>query len=324
MYAQQIKLHTIEIDIINYSGLFSNENGVQPAIVDPIRGKLLQDKLQAFIDRPSWLRVLKFMDVPTHPAIEVTALFGAFLSFFAFVSTRFCTTSVFVILWTLFFSLVDIVKDFHHQSDDLLLEAGLVVILLSPVWSKKYGIADNVMMMLMRWVLFRFLFTSGAVKLASGCPHWWSLNAIKHHMLTLPLPTNMAFYSYYLSDGWLKLTTIYVQLSELLIVWLFFAPIRSLRILAFYWLLFLQLTIIATGNYGYLNFMIIAMLFSLLDDAHFTSSFKEKGVSFRSMFAFVATISFLFFIIIVTMRFYQITWTDGQLDAQICKSVCLF
>lgn len=276
-------------------------------------------RLASFIDRPSWIRVLKFIDVPTHPAIEITALFGVVLSFFAFVTSRFCTTVVFTLLWTFFYSLVDVVKDFHHQSDDLLLEAGLVVILLSPMWSKKYGVADNVMMMLMRWVLFRFLFTSGAVKLASGCPHWWSLTAIKHHMLTLPLPTSMAFYSYYLSDGWLKITTIYVQLSELLVVWLFFAPVRSLRILAFYWFLFLQITIIATGNYGYIHYMIIAMLFSLLDDAHFTWS-KEKGVTFRKIFSFVATITFFFFIIIITMRFYQISYTDGQLDAKICKS----
>jgi hypothetical protein len=297
--------------------LFSGENGVQPAIVEPIRGKLIHEKFQSFIEQPSWIRLLKLMSVPTYPAIEITALTGVILSFFAFVTTRLCITPIFAMLWTLFFSLVGIVKNFHHQSDDLLLEAGLVVILLSPMWGRKHGISDNVMIMLMRWVLFRFLFTSGAVKLASGCPHWWSLNAIKHHMLTLPLPTNMAFYSYYLSDGWLKLTTIYVQLSELLVVWLFFAPIRSLRILAFYWFLFLQLTIIATGNYGYLNFMIIAMLFSLLDDGHFKSSKKDEGASFRKIFSFVAVTSFLFFVVIITMRFYQISWEDGKLDAKI-------
>jgi hypothetical protein len=298
--------------------LFSSENGVQPAIIEPIRGKMLHDKLLSFVDRPSWLRVLKYLQIPTYPAIEITALTGAFLSFFAFVSTRFCVTPIFAMLWTLFFSLVDITKDFHHQSDDLLLEAGIVIILLSPMWGRKYGISDNVMLILMRWVAFRFLFSSGAVKLATGCPHWWNLTAIKHHMLTVPLPTNLAFYSYYLSDGWLKLTTIYVQISELLVVWLFFAPIRSLRILAFYWFLFLQLTIIATGNYGYLPFMVIAMLLSLLDDQHFKSK-TEGGVNFRKIFSFVAVISFLFSVVIITMRFYQITWQDGKLDAKICK-----
>lgn len=279
---------------------------------------MLHDKLLSFVDRPSWIRLLKYIQIPTYPAIEITALLGAFLSFFAFISTRFCITPIFAILWTLFYSLVDITKDFHHQSDDLLLEAGIVIILLSSMWGRKYGISDNIMLMLMRWVCFRFLFSSGAVKLASGCPHWWNLSAIKHHMLTVPLPTNLAFYSYYLSDGWLKITTIYVQITELLIVWLFFAPIRSLRILAFYWVLFLQITIMATGNYGYLNCMIIAMLFSLLDDQHFKPS-TSQGVNFRKILSFVSVISFLFALLIITMRLYQITWQDGKIDANICK-----
>jgi hypothetical protein len=36
-----------------------------------------------------------------------------------------------------------------------LLEAGLVCVLLAPAFSKRYGISDNVMIILMRWVLFR-------------------------------------------------------------------------------------------------------------------------------------------------------------------------
>jgi len=178
--------------------------------------------------------------------------------------------------------------------------------------------------MLMNYIIYmlhRFLFTSGAVKLASGCPHWWNLTAMKHHMLTLPLPTNLAFYSYYLSDGYLKLTTIFVNLSELLVPWFFFAPIRSLRIFAFYWLLFLQLCIIATGNYGYLNFIIIAMMFSLLDDSHFKSRETENGISYRKIFSFVLTLATVFFIMIITMKCYQITWQDGKLDASICKCI---
>ncbi|XP_070496051.1 lipase maturation factor 2-like [Chironomus tepperi] len=302
---------------IQCEGLFSHVDGILPAQVEPIRGKLFHDKLMSFIDQPNWIRILKLASFATFPSIELICLSGILLSFFAFVTTKFCITPIFVLLWTFFYSLVDIASDFHHQSDDLLLEAGLVCILLAPMFSKRYGISDNVMLVLMKWVLFRFLFTSGAVKLASGCPHWWNLTAMKHHMLTLPLPTNLAFYSYYLSDGYLKLITIFVHLSELLVPWFFFAPIRSLRIFAFYWLLFLQLCIIATGNYGYLNFIIIAMMFSLLDDSHFKSRETEYGVSYRKIFSFVLTLATVFFIIIITMKYYQITWQDGKLDAQI-------
>ena len=273
------------------------------------------------MDQPNWIRVLvTFAGIPTYPSIELIALLGVLLSFFAFVSTRFCTTPIFIILWTFFFSLVDITKDFHQQSDDLLLEAGIVVILLSSMWGKKYGVSDNVMLMLMRWVCFRFIFSCGVVKLASGCPHWWNLTAIKHYFLTLPLPTNLAFYSYYIPDGLLKLTTMYVQITEVLVVWLFFAPVRSLRILAFYWFLMLQLSIITSGNFGYINFTVIAMLFSLLDDDHLKSSRKDSGVNFRRLFSFVVIIAFFFVLTIVTLRLYQISWQNGKIDVKICKS----
>lgn len=164
---------------------------------------------------------------------------------------------------------------------------------------------------------YRFLFGSGAVKLASGCPHWWNLSAIKHHLLTLPLPTKLAFYSYYLPEGFLKLTTIFVNLSELLCPWLFFAPIRSLRIFAFYWQVFLQVCIIATGNYGFLNFMIIAMLFSLLDDSHFFSKAKQNG--FKKTISIVLTLLVIAFILIITLNFYVVKMTNGKIDADICE-----
>jgi hypothetical protein len=137
------------------SGLFGNNDGLLPASIEPIRGKYFHDKLVSFVNRPSWIRILRLIQLPTFPAIELVTLAGAFFSFFAFISTRFCVWPIFTFLWTLYYSLVDISKEFHHQSDDLLLEAGLVCVLLAPAFSKRYGISDNVMIILMRWVLFR-------------------------------------------------------------------------------------------------------------------------------------------------------------------------
>lgn len=138
-------------------GLFSHVDGILPAQVEPIRGKFFHDKLMSFIDRPNWIRILKLASIATYPAIELICLSGILLSFFAFVTTIFCVTPIFMLLWTFFYSLVDITRDFHHQSDDLLLEAGLVCILLAPMFSKRYGVSDNVMLVLMKWVLFRYI-----------------------------------------------------------------------------------------------------------------------------------------------------------------------
>lgn len=171
-----------------------------------------------------------------------------------------------------------------------------------------------------KFSFIRFLFTSGAVKLASGCPHWWSLTALKHHLLTLPLPTTVTFYSFYIPDGFLKLTVVYVQLTELLCPWLFFAPVRSLRIFAFYWQIILQINIIITGNYGFMNFLVITLLFSLLDDAHFEKNPSEGGARYKKMFSLVLTLIGMFFVAVITHRFYKITWVNGNIDAAIRES----
>lgn len=338
-----IALRCVTFHLLFILGLFSHVNGIVPAEIEPIKGKLLHDQFLSFVDRPSWIRILKLFDVAIFPSIEVISLLGALFSFFGFVSTRFCIVPVFGLLWTFYYSLVDISKLFHQQSDDLLLEAGLICILLAPgLRAQRYGVADNVMLQLMRWLLFRwahlinilqcfydhaiidfrFLFASGTVKLATGCPHWWNLTALKHHLLTLPLPTHLAFYSYYIPDGYLKLTTAFVNLSELLCPWLFFAPIRSLRIFSFYWQVFLQINIIATGNYGFLNFMIIVMLFSLLDDSHFKSNSNGGGVNYKKVISFILTMAAIFFIMVITMTFYKITFVDGTLDVSIRELNC--
>lgn len=136
--------------------MFSHVDGIIQAEIEPIKGEFLHDKAISFIDRPSWIRILKFFEVATFPSIEVISLLGAIVSFFGFLSTKFCILPVFGLLWTFYYSLVDISKMFHQQADDLLLEAGIVCILLAPGFnSKRYGVSDNVMLQLMRWVLFR-------------------------------------------------------------------------------------------------------------------------------------------------------------------------
>ena len=64
-----------------------------------------------------------------------------------------------------------------YQWDSLLLEAGLLAVVLAP-WLPAGGgrrAADPVGLWLVRWLLFRQVFSTGVVKLASQCPSWWSL-----------------------------------------------------------------------------------------------------------------------------------------------------
>ena len=75
----------------------------------------------------------------------------------------------------------------NFQWDTFLLETGFIALLLS--------FATTPGIWLLRWLLFRFIFMSGVVKLLSGDPTWWNLSAFSYHFLTQPLPTPLAWYA---------------------------------------------------------------------------------------------------------------------------------
>ena len=54
---------------------------------------------------------------------------------------------------------------------------------------------------LLWWLLFRLMFQSGVVKLASGDPTWRGLTALDFHFETQPLPLWTAWFAHQLPDG---------------------------------------------------------------------------------------------------------------------------
>jgi len=119
---------------------------------------------------------------------------------------------------------------------------------------------------LLRWLLFRFMFMSGVVKLISGDPNWWNLSALSYHFLTQPLPTPLAWHAAQLPLTALKFATGAVFFIELGLPLLIFAP-RRLRFCAAGGILLLELCILLTGNYNWFNLQTMWLCLPLLDDA---------------------------------------------------------
>ncbi len=145
-----------------------------------------------------------------------------------------------------------------YQWDVFLLETGFLALLLS--FATRPGI------WLLRWLLFRFMFMSGVVKLASGDPNWWNLSALSYHFLTQPLPTPLAWYAARLPHALLRFATGGTFVVELLLPFLIFTP-RRLRLLAGCGILLLQSCILLTGNYNWFNLQTMLLCLPLLDDA---------------------------------------------------------
>src|SRR5579872_6552827 len=164
-----------------------------------------------------------------------------------------------VLVYALYLSLLYAGQTFTtYQWDTFLLETTIVALIMS--------FAPTTGVWLARWLLFRFMFMSGVVKLISGDPNWRNLSALSYHFLTQPLPTPLAWYAAQLPAGVLKAATGSALFIELVLPFLIFCP-RRLRFVAAAGTLLLQTAIFLTGNYNWFNLQTMALCLVLFDDA---------------------------------------------------------
>jgi hypothetical protein len=178
---------------------------------------------------------------------------------------------VFGLLWFLYLSIVNIGDRFFWlQWDMLLLETGFLALLAAPrrwfqPWNRPQPPALW-FLVLLGWLLFRLMFFSGWVKLASGDTAWSSLSALEYHFETQPLPTPLAWHAHQLSAPVLAAAVMAMFAIELVLPFALAGP-RLLRRTACGAFLALQAGIALTGNYGFFNLLASALVLPLLDDA---------------------------------------------------------
>ena len=174
----------------------------------------------------------------------------------------------------LFLSCIGVLQDFSsYQSDGMLLEAGFISIFFAPRGVRP-GLGEDdppsrLSLFMLRWEWFRIYFESGIVKLASGDPHWRNLTAMDEYYQNGPLPTWLGYYAQHLPHWYHAMTVIVTLVVELFIVWAVFLP-RRFRIACFFVVTALQVGIIATANYAFLNYLVLVLGVLLLDDEFLT------------------------------------------------------
>jgi len=198
-----------------------------------------------------------------------------------------------LLAWVLYLSLTTAGSVFlGYQWDALLLETGLLSVFLAPpsrrgraLWQQK---VPRISLWLLRWLLFRLMFSAGAVKLLSGDEAWWSLRALDYHFYTQPIPAWTSWYAHHSPQLLLTAGVLATLAIELAIPLLVFGPRRA-RHWACGALVALQGVIAATGNYGFFNLLSAALCLLLLDDAalrrilprrlHLPEASPESGTS---------------------------------------------
>lgn len=165
------------------------------------------------------------------------------------------------LLWLLYLSFVAAGQEFlSYQWDTLLLETGFMTIFL-PLAAP----APPLVQFAYCFFLFRFIFSSGAVKLLSGDATWRNLTALCYHYETQPIPNRMAWHAHQQPAALKKLSTLMTLIFELAVPLLALGP-QPARLCCFVLMIFLQTLIFATGNYGFFNLLTMVLALPLLDD----------------------------------------------------------
>ena len=131
----------------------------------------------------------------------------------------------------------------------------------------------NIMVWLsINFLLFRFHFQAGTVKLQSRDASWANYTALTYHYLTQPLPNTVAWYMDKLPLWFQKFSCGFVFFTELIVPFGIFYS-ENVRLITFVLLLGLQFFIWVSGNYSFLNHLTAVFCTLLLNDSILTSLF---------------------------------------------------
>lgn len=174
------------------------------------------------------------------------------------------------ICFVCFLSFISTLQDFaSYQSDGMLLEAGFLCLFFAPAgWRPRWGELSppsRACLWLLLWEWFRIYFESGMAKMLGGDPEWRHLTAMYEYYQNGPLPTWIGWYVQHAPHWFHWLTALATLVMELGIVLMLFLP-RRLRLICFFIVTPWEIGVILTANYAFLNYLVLALGFLLLDD----------------------------------------------------------
>lgn len=174
------------------------------------------------------------------------------------------------LLWAFYLSLTIVGQTFMgFQWENLLLEGGLLAALAAP-WRRRLRwkhdpAPPRFAVFLLHALVFKLMFLSGWVKLASRDTAWHDLTALTYHYWTQPIPSWTAWYAHQLPLVLHKACCLVMFIIELGLPFLIFMP-RRLRHLAAAGFVGLMVLIAATGNFAYFNLLTVVLCLWLWDD----------------------------------------------------------
>ena len=162
-----------------------------------------------------------------------------------------------------FLSFVAAAQDFSsYQSDGMLLEAAFLSLFFAPRGIRPrlgaHSPPSRASLFLLQYEWFRIYFESGMVKILSGEPQWRNFTAMDKYYENGPLPTWLGWHVQQWPHSFHAFTAAATLIVELFVVWLLFLP-RKARLVCFAITTPLQIGIILTANYAFLNYLVLCL-----------------------------------------------------------------
>ncbi len=230
--------------------------------------------LSPFLADNRWLGAKRWVTLPTLCWWNSSSRFlvGLCWAGSALAVALFCGFApalVLALLWVCYLSLTTAGRTFMaFQWDVLLLETGFIAILFAPLEIRPRGPATDpplAMVGLYYWLLFRLMFGSAWVKWRSGDRSWRDGTALNFHYETQPLPTPLSWYLHKLPNPIQKVSVWAMFGVEFGLALCLCGPLIC-RVAAAVGFALLMLLILASGNYGFFNWLTIFLCVVIVPD----------------------------------------------------------
>ena len=218
-------------------------------------------------------------------AFQIAGYTGLGLSLLVLLG--FANVPILVALWALYMSFVHAGQIFYGYGwETLLLETGFLSIFLAPLWRAvpfpRSSPPSGVVIVLLRWLIFRVMLGAGLIKLR-GDPCWRDLTCLVFHYETQPNPNPFSWWFHQLPPWFHELEALFNHLVELVAPFFVFGPRRA-RHLAGGLIVLFQVLLILSGNLSFLNWLTIVPALACFDDGllgRFLPSRWSEGIARR-------------------------------------------
>jgi hypothetical protein len=211
-------------------------------------------------------------------ALMTVSWIGFILS--CLVAAGYANAIIMALLWIFYLSLVHIGQEWYGYGWEIqLCETGFLAIFLCPLldWRPFPRQAPPfLIIVLFRWLVCRLMLGAGLIKLR-GDEVWRNGTALYYHFETQPIPGPLSRWFHFLPHPVLRVGVWFNWLAELVAPLFVFWP-RVARHIAGVIMILFQLTLIASGNLSFLNWLSIVPALACFDDGFWTKLLPKRLV----------------------------------------------